>query len=459
MSSKADEARDPKAQAEELLERARWLVAQPEFGAPTTDDPSQTMTMKGFAPGFAGFDATRPGDRILMATSRNDAHDVSEALVAALQERGAKVDHIVVDNGPDRLLREDDEIAAQIMRSPWTEGAKSVLRPQYDIPWVTELFVSGGYDMLIQGHAMPFLPCRWEGHPWTSAEMFLSESVVFPRDLQMLINRKVWGPIWEEGRGARVRVRDPEGTDFSWTLLPSFWESQLMFTEEPCWCHLMLHPIPPLSADSDAEGVVAGTTAHYTKPFPQIQLHLERGRVERIEGGGAYGDGLRALDEETRDVQYLGFPRPGLLWFWEAALATNPKVARPSDPTMISSGGSAWERWRAGALHFGFGTCGPSDQELWAAERGHPYGHVHVHQFFSTIELTTPSGQTIVSSDHGRLTAMDDPEVRECAARHGDPDEVLAAAWTPPIPGVSIPGELEVYLREPARWFAHRADT
>ncbi len=446
--------------SQRLLERARWLMDQPEFNlvdpCHSTDDIgplAQSMGMKGFQPGYMGFGSTRPGDRVLLATTALDDADVRDAIVEAFRERGAKVDLIVVDNGPDRPIEVEDELLAAIRREPITLAADADLRRHYDIPWATQRYLSGGYDLFVQGRATTFGPWRWEGHPWTSKEIFLSEAIVFPRDLHVLINEKAWAPVWEHGKGARVRVTDPEGTDISWTLLPEFWSGEGGFSKDPIHNHHMYHPIPPISPSSDAEGVVGGTTAHFSQPYPQLRLHVRGGRVEQVEGGGAYGKGLRDLVEETRDIQYPDFPGKGILWFWEAALGTNPKVARPSEPRMISSGGTEWERWRAGALHFGFGTCGPSDQESWAADHGHPFGHIHVHQFFPTIELTKPDGTTFRTCDEGRLTVFDDPDVRACAAKYGDPDEVLAPLWTPPIPGVSIPGDLDDYLREPARWF------
>lgn len=448
--------------SERLLERARWLMEQPEFNlvdpCHATDDIGpleQSMTMKGFAPGLMGFGGTKARDRILLATTALDDPDVTEAIVTAFRERGAFVDTIVVDPGPDRPIEVEDELRSSIRRHPIALAADADYRRHFDIPWATRRYLEGGYDLFVQGRAAAFGPWRWEGHPWTSKEIFLSEAIVFPRDLHLLINEKSWAPVWEQGKGARVRVTDPEGTDFSWTLLPEFWSGEGGFSKDPVHNHHMYHPIPPISPASDAEGVISGSTAHFSKPYPQVQLHVRGGRVERVEGGGAYGDGLRALVEETRDVKYPDFPDTGILWFWEAALGTNPKVARPSQPRMISSGGTEWERWRAGALHFGFGTCGPSDQETWASDNGVPYGHIHVHQFFPTIELTKPDGTTFRTCDEGRLTAFDDPEVRECAAKYGDPDKVLEPLWTPPIPGVSIPGDLEDYRRDPSHWFDH----
>lgn len=160
-----------------------------------------------------------------------------------------------------------------------------------------------------------------------------------------------------------------------------------------------------------------------------LELAVENGLVERTEGGGGYGDAWRDLLEETRDVQYVGYPRPGLFWFWEAALGTNPKVRRPAKVSTVATGGMEWEHHRAGLLHLGFGTGGPSmAAEHDAAERGLPHGHLQ----FPTVDITYSDGRQVRTVDHGRLVALDDPEVRAAAARYGNPDEVLEAAWIPP---------------------------
>jgi hypothetical protein len=52
----------------------------------------------------------------------------------------------------------------------------------------------------------------------------------------------------------------------------------------------------------------------------------------------------------------------------------------------------------------------------------------------------------------GRLSAYDDPDVRDLAAQHGDPDVLLRDDWVPDIPGVTVPGDYAEYARDPATW-------
>lgn len=438
------------AEIDELLPRARWLVGQPEI---------LDKDVKSFSPGWVGFGGTKPQDRVLVATDSHHDIAITQAIAIALREVGASVDVITLDAGPDRKTEEDDEIKAMIRRGVWHHNLDYVPRRYNDVPWITELLQRHGYDLYIQGRAYPnSIPCRWEGHPWTQKEQFLSEANIFPRDLHILINRKGWEPIFENGRGSRVHISDPEGTEFSYTLFPEYWEPEVKwFDETPYYAHLMYHPAPPIIAKEDATGVVAGTLAHFSRPFPLIQVHVENGRVEEVEGGGGYGDGWRDLMRETQHVQYRQFPRTGMFWFWEAALGTNPKVKRPSEVLTVSSGGTEWERWRAGLMHLGFGTAGPSEDEEWAAQQDLPYGHLHVHLQFPTIEIESPDGTRQRTVDRGHLLALDDPEVRQAAEAYGNPDEVLHELWVPPIPGISIPGDFEVFARDPARWFGREA--
>jgi hypothetical protein len=174
--------------------------------------------------------------------------------------------------------------------------------------------------------------------------------------------------------------------------------------------------------------------------------------VESVEGGAAYGRAWRDLLDESRATQYPCFPRPGLFWLWEIAIGTNPKISRPERIDRLSSGGMEWERRRSGIIHVGLGTRWRGPEEVWAGERGILYGHLHVHMLFPTLTVTTTAGEEIRLIERGHLLPLDDPEVRELAARHGDPDQVLSEDWIPDLPGVSAGGRYEDYAKDPAAW-------
>lgn len=403
------------------------------------------------ASGFIGYGDTGPGDRVLVAVDNQYEYEAVTCLVDALKRRGASVDVIVEDIGPDRPFTELDELAVLIRRE-----SKELNPRRWDAsPWIERLATDRKYDLLVhkKGGGIPATPHRYEAIPWLSWEHLLSHATTYPRRLHELINIKAWEPFHTVGMGGRVRVTDPEGTDLSYTLLPGYFDgTRRAYGEDPFWGHLLAHGPTPILPEEDAAGVVAGTTSHFSRPYPRIELGVEGGRITTVDGGGEYGAAWLELMEETRNTQYPSFPRPGLFYLWEVAIGTNPKVVRPSNIENLSSGGFEWERRRSGVVHMGFGTRWGGQEEDWAAERGIAYGHLHVHLLYPTIEITTPGGQTVEVIKDGRLTALDDPEVRDLAADYGDPEELLTEDWRPEIPGITGPGKYEDFARDPAKY-------
>lgn len=401
------------------------------------------------AVGFIGYGSTKPGEKVLLAVDTHSDRDMVESISIALREKGAHVDVIVVDVGADREFDELDEIRAIIRRRPWREEPR-----RYEgIPWVEDLMETNKYDLLIHGKGggPPPTPFRYECIPWVTKEHFASQATVFPRDLHVLINQKAWEMIYGKGKGGRIHLKDPEGTDLTWTLWEEYWDgSRKGFSAKPTWGHLMSHPVTPLINKEDATGVIAGTTGHFSSPFPYIKVHMDGSTIRKIEGGGKYGEAWRELREETKKVQYPGFPGPGLFWLWEMAIGTNVKIRRPANIDMLSSAGAEWERRRSGVIHVGIGTGWRTPAEVWAADQGIAYGHLHVHLLFPTMEIKYKNGEKTKIIDHGRLTVLDDPEVRKLASKYGDPDELLKEDWIPLIPGINAPGRYEEFAKNPA---------
>src|SRR5439155_13195448 len=124
------------------------------------------------------------GDKVLICVHSHADAALPQALAQALREKGATVDVLTIDAGPDRAVEEVDEVRAMIRRAPWTGNPQYTPRRYNDVPWVTELVERLGYDLLIQGKAYPNeAPFRWEGHPWDQVEQFLSRANDFPPDL------------------------------------------------------------------------------------------------------------------------------------------------------------------------------------------------------------------------------------------------------------------------------------
>ena len=402
--------------------------------------------------GFVGYGNTTAGNKVLLAVDREYDPAVPQAVAQALREKGAHVDLLFIDMGePDREFDFLDEVRVIMRREPWEKNP----RRWEGLPFIEDFAARRGYDLLIHGKGgpVPKTAHRYEQIPWLRTEHFLQRSTTYPLDLHLLINKKTWDPIWEKGRGGKARLTDPEGTDISWTYWEQYYDgNRYGFSATPRNGHLFSHPVPPLIAEENAAGVVAGTTSHFSKAFPQIKVELEAGQVVKVVGGDAYGDAWRDLLEESRRTQYPCFPRPGLFYLWEAAIGTNPKILRPGHIELHSSGGFEWERRRSGVIHMGFGTLWRAPEEKWAGERGLLYGHLHVHLLLPTLVVIAKNGREHVVIRKGRLTALDDPEVRKLAAKYGDPDELLKEDWIPQIPGVTCAGSYEEYARDPGRW-------
>ncbi len=405
------------------------------------------------SPHLVGYGNVTKGDRVLLAVDTHYERRLADAIAAALRAKGARVDVLIADVGPDREFDELDEVRVTIRSRPWNEEP----RRWEGLPWVERLAESNKYDLLIHGKGgpTPQTPYRYEQIPWLRAEHLEQGAAIFPEELHRLINVKTWERIWRDGRGGTVRLTDPEGTDLTYTFHERYFDgTRRGFNENPVRSHGHLHghPPQPILPEEDASGVIAGTTSHFARPFPRIRLHLEGGRLESVEGGGGYGAAWRDLLAATRGNEYPCFPRPGLFWLWEIAIGTNPRIRRPSNIHLLSSGGFEWERRRSGVIHVGIGTRWRGPEEAWAGERGITYGHLHVHLLFPTYRIKTVDGRTVSVIENGRLSALDDPEVKALAGRYGDPDVLLREDWIPRIPGISTDGAYDDFARDPARW-------
>lgn len=415
--------------------------------------------------GFATYGNVERGDRVLIAVSNLHEREIVEALSQSLKERGASsVDVLELDEGEDHELTFDDEIIRIMRTEPYWKKPRWY---DYQEP-VLNYARDNGYDMVIHGrggpmpksdhagNAYPFAPKKFEAIPWATKDVFLQKFAVFPPKLNYLINLKAWNMIYRMGKGGKVRISDPEGTEIEYTLNDKYYDRSLDerggFGPRPNLGHLFGYPTPPLIKEDDVIGEVKGTISHLTRPFKPITVRVDSGKIRDINGGGDYGDAWRELVSKTENIKYPEFPDTGLFWLWEIAIGTNPKVQRPRNSLMLSSGAYEVERSRSGIIHIGFGTRWSGPSEKWAGQNGAIYGHLHVHLMFPTFEIMTKNRETVKVIDHGRLTALDDPEVKELAKKYGDPEEILREDWIPSIPGISEEGRYEDYAKDPAEW-------
>src|SRR3970040_337565 len=248
--------------------------------------------------GFVGYGNTTAGNKVLIAVDREYDPTVPQAVAQALREKGAHVDLLFIDMGePDREFDYLDEVRVIMRREPWENNP----RRWEGLPFIEDFAARRGYDLLIHGKGgpVPKTDYLYEQILSLQSEHFLQRSTTYPLELHLLINQKTWEPIWEKGRGGRARLTGPEGTDICRTYWEEYYDgSRYGFSSTPRNGHLFSPPVPPLIEKEDAAGVVAGTTSHFSRAFPQVRVELEGGQIVKILGGAAYGDAWRDLFEQ-----------------------------------------------------------------------------------------------------------------------------------------------------------------
>jgi hypothetical protein len=414
---------------------------------------------KSFVP--SGY-AVKPGERVLLAVNSFYDSAVVDAIAAAIVKAGATVDVICIDMGPERPLEEIDELKGFMHNWPGIPEENEIRRWSERVKWVERIAGEEKYDLLIHGVGQPPVQTTFRSDtiPWTTGEAF--PSARFPREIWDAVEASAWDLVWNKGRGGKVRITDPEGTDVSFTLFDEYYNLERyketnsfpFFGEKPAFGHLFARPTPPLySRKVDATGIVAGTTNHFSCPYPAIKAYIESGKVVSVEGGGKYGDAWREILEATRDIQYPMYPEKGMFWWWEAGVGTNPKMLRPTNAFVLSGCGTTFERLRSGVVHFGLGTMPMSLSERWAQQAGVPYGHLHIHVLNCTYEITCKDGTRLNLIEKGHLTALDDPNVIKVASKYGNPKELLKEEWSAPMPGITKPGDYwKDYAPDPLGW-------
>lgn len=445
-----------------LLLGSQWLAAQNpvykpgEYPAPRYPQIKASYTVDDLMPiaretvrrpvmsAFlkAGY-AIQPGQRALIVVPGDFEPLVLDAIIRAIHEAGGEADvvktHVTPRPGGDGSIE-----VRSIMgpREPQTKG--------FTRDTIIRLAENNGYDILIYGAGGPHAPISipWQYIFWDRIDKFIA-TAGFPDEIQQAIDLATWEMVL---KARRFRVQDPEGTDISWTVKPSYWEEaketyQFNIVHEGHVSGIPMGMAGSSFMESDAAGVIGGTLNH-TGPFPNIRVSIANASASGIEGGGKYGQLWREALDKWKDVQWPESPGPGINKLWEVAIGTQVKGLRPKD-AMDRAAGNIWERSRSGVIHWGIGARTPFvyqkqiPEEFKKFQEQHhaPGGHVHIHTYFNTMDIETIDGQQTKLIDKGRLTVLDDPQVRQVAAKYGDPDELLREIWIPAIPGINVPGD------------------
>jgi hypothetical protein len=402
------------------------------------------------------------GERVLLKADTWHDPMVLEACRELFTRYAVDYEVEVEDRGPVPELNGHDEVEMFLMLT------KSIAQ---DMDRWAQLDAEHIYDKVMWGLGGPVMTesnMKITRMPFITPEILASPAHTMPIEILSAIDE------WTDRackNARKVRVTDPEGTDISYTLPDVYFNEDRTQWNGPMtakWWpqnpepmkrftggHITARPYFLLEQPGidDVSGVIAGTMNH-VGPYPRIELTLDNCKITKIEGGGLFGDKLRDLDEKTKDVQYPGYPGPGLMWFWEVAIGTNPKIHRPRANFLTGWVCGVSERMRSGVIHLGFGTIITTAPEREAALAGELTGHWHVHLYFPTVTVETVDGDTVKIIDEGRLRALDAPEVRAVAEQvaGADADYWLQEDWIPAIPGINCGGSYDSYAKDPTSW-------
>jgi hypothetical protein len=298
----------------------------------------------------------------------------------------------------------------------------------------------------------------------------------YPGDVWQLAEDQSMEPLVHTDR---LEITDPEGTNITADITPEMAQNWSRGVYQRG--HLYMFPNQatgrfgysvvnypafqgewlPREPMALANGIIAGTTNH-TGYYPNWQVTLKDGYVRDVKGGGLFGEALKEFlqypNSNDKVMPFHNENHPGYWWLYEIAMGTHPKGFR--NPAGLQSGNATPERNRSGVFHWGLGVTLHHDpgspaksQKLtdFTAEYNLPRDHGwHTHTYFTTYKVRLRNADRWVTiTDRGRMTSLDNPEVRALASRYGNPDELLQEDWRPGMPGINQPGNYADYAQDP----------
>ena len=297
----------------------------------------------------------------------------------------------------------------------------------------------------------------------------------YPGDVWLLAEQQQLEPIPYVDQ---VHVTDPEGTDIQFDVSADMAERWSRGAYQRG--HLYLIPndatgrfgysavdYPAFVGDwipKEPMAMPTGTIAA-TKGeggfYPRWEVHYQNGYIDKVTGGGIYGDVLREFLQYPH-INDLSYPfssdeHKGYFYLYEIAEGTHPKAFRAPDAN-LGVGGA--ERSRDGVFHWGIGITvqhepGSKTKSQKLLDFTAKYNLPRDHGFHSMTFLTTyqvhlrNADRTVNLVDKGHMTSLDNPEVRALASRYGDPDEQLTEDWIPQFPGINVKGDYQAYAANP----------
>ncbi len=307
----------------------------------------------------------------------------------------------------------------------------------------------------------------------------LSQMASYPGDIWQLAEEQALEPIVYV---SRIEITDPEGANLWSDITPEMAERWAQgsyqrghlymfpnqatgrfgysFVDYPAFGKRWLarEPIAQIN------GVLGGTGTGGAY-WPRWEIHYKDGFITEVKGGGAHGEAFREFLQYPglNNLTYPFHTKPGYWYLYEIAWGTHPKAFRAPVGTLDAEGAGV-ERARSGVIHWGQGIRlwhdpdAPTESKQWKdftvkhnVAKDHGW---HTYTHFTTYRVRLRNtDRWLALLEKGRLTSLDDPEVRALASRYGDPNLLLAEDWIPEVPGINASGDyLTDYAPDPFKY-------
>ena len=395
----------------------------PDFRAPTTVE-----AILPYARLYAKALQIASEEDVVVMSDRSIPPIKNDAFVRAAAEAGARPNLIVVNGYPE--ARTAVEMFEHWNHMWWPEWVFNAFRSADAVISLSNAAHNHSY---YEGHAVG----QW--FPQNKIrEMMVDEGITlmayapmrdFPQEVEDAINATVHEQLPHGTFSARLT--DQQGTDLTLTFHNAGESGGARSLRPPHVAHAfgawrkgrVRTNGGPILVD-DVNGTIVTSSLHVGPLDEPMTFRVENSRVTKVEGGGAFGEWTRSMIEKHKDTDF-GYYGVGGNYLEEFQLTSHPKVVPRRGPFAFSELDATWRpTWRSGKVHLAVGSGGPIFDEQKRVKVDE--FHIDVEIYFPT--LTVGDRKIVVN---GRLTALDDPHVREVAKRHGDPERLLKEAWTP----------------------------
>lgn len=347
------------------------------------------------------YGSVRKGEEVLILTDPKVDLLVVDAFAAAARDVGAKVAILNMGNINTELPRYlEEDIPKTVKAAVWGTdvliGATTYLIHPND-KWLNIPMMETGLRIIY-----PMFPTVYH---------LASEFSRFPAEILFAMALRDYEIV---RNGKKLRITDPKGTDIVATISNTpydFLAGGSGFNQRFGYQNKGTFVVPGTIVGgrfwSDINGVVYFDLIELVarSPIKAPKWEVSKGYVTRVEGPGTEA-WARMIERDKKAALFSE-----IMW------AYNPKMdlseVWPENEPVTRCGG---------VLHMAMGQ--PASRAQGNVEKASTHKHVHMHGTLVMPTVTVDDKHVILKEGH--ITALDDPKIREIAAKYGEPDKILA---------------------------------